>query len=195
MRVCVGRARAGSARRLSTVEPNAGLSRPGRSGENLRPGDAGPPLESEASQSYSTTVSPGSPPRQRAHAACRVPGTPRVWLPPGTATCRALHCCCVPCLAAESPALYARDALPRSKVDLGMDAPELGAVQSGCLRHGLQPNLLLLILAVSENSSSEQAVETGHGGLHYKDGGHSPSSGPLLRNTFPFGKLKCPARM
>lgn len=82
------------------MEPIAGFSGPGRSGENLRPGDAGPPLESEASQPYSTTVSPGSPPRQRAHAACRVPGTPRVWLPPGTATCRALPCCCVPSLAA-----------------------------------------------------------------------------------------------
>lgn len=192
----MGRARAGSAQRHSTAEPIAGLSGSGRSEETLRPGDAGPPLESEASQPYSTTVSPGSPPRQRAHAACRAPRTPGVWLraqPPA-----GLRVAAVSPASQPSPSLHRAPrtrCLDQKSVSAGADAPELRAMQNGRLRHGLQRNLLLLILTVSENSSSEQAMETGHGGLHYKDGGPSPSSGPLLKNTFPSGQLKCPARM
>lgn len=183
----MGRVRAGSARRHSTAEPIAGLSRPGRSGENVRPGNAVSPLESElVSPIPRRCRPPGSPPRQRAHAACGgAPGTPRIWFPaqpPAGLRIAAAS----PASQPSPPVPCARDAPPRSKVGLGVDAPELGAVQRGRLCHGLQRNLLLLIWAVSENSSSEQAVETGHGGLHSKDRGHSHGSAPHSEKHLPF---------
>lgn len=163
-------------RGLCAAEPGAGPSRPGRSEESCG--------QRTRWSRWPAIPTPRRcrpallPARERALPA---PGTSRVWLrpPPPAGLGIAAASLPPPPVPKTRPLLRApRTRRGDHKVRLGGEAPELGAVQSRCLRLGLQRNLLLLILAVSENSSSEQAVETGPGGLQYHDGGHGPSSGP-----------------
>lgn len=79
----------------------------------------------------------------------------------------------------------AAPALPERKVGFGAAAPEFPAVRSGRPLHCLQCNLLLLILAVGENSSSEQAAEMSPVVLQNKDGGRSLSAGPSRERRPP----------
>lgn len=74
---------------------------------------------------------------------------------------------------------------PSGKSAFAAAAPEFPAVPSGRPLHCLQCNLLLLILAVGENSSSEQAAETSLVVLQNKDGGRSLGAGPSRQRRPP----------